>query len=72
MTTPREVNAALAKLGLNVKVVRNVRGGSYYYFIEDGFDQVPSLYAYSLGGYSTEKVVQHVLDHMPHGGDHGA
>jgi hypothetical protein len=65
VTTPREVNAALAKLNLNVQIVRNQLGGSYYYFVEDGFDQVPSIPAYSLAGWTTESVVKHVLDHMP-------
>jgi len=62
MTTPREVNRALAKAGLNVKIVRNLRGGSYYYFIEDGFDVVPNIWSYSLAGWTTEKVVRWVQD----------
>jgi len=62
MTTPAEVNNALADAGLNVQIVRNQRGGCYYYFIGDGFDKVESLYSYSLKGYTTENIVKHVRE----------
>lgn len=67
MTTPCEVNRALKDAGFNVRVVRNQRGGSYYYFIADGFDAVPSIYTYSLGRYTTEEVVEHVRQALPKG-----
>ena len=64
MTTPRQVNRALAKAGFNTKIVRNLSGGSYYYFIDDGLDQVPSIYEYSLADRSTEWVVDHVRQYL--------
>jgi hypothetical protein len=64
MTTPREINRALKAEGLNVRIYRNLRGGSYYYFLDDGFDVVPSIEQYSLAGCSTESIVKHVRDAM--------
>jgi hypothetical protein len=62
--TPKTVNAALKAAGFNVRIVRNVYGGSYYYFIDDGFDVVPSIYAYSLEGFTMERIVEHVRSHL--------
>ena len=64
MTTTPKVNKALRAAGLNVQIVRNLAGGSYYYFIGDGFDVVPSIYVYSLeaAGYTAEDIVEHVRE----------
>lgn len=64
MTTPTEVNKALAAAGLNVKIVRNRVGGGYYYFIDDGFDVVPSIYSFNLSGYTPASIVSYVKDYM--------
>lgn len=46
-----------------VDIVRNLVGGSYYYFIgELGFDRVPSLYWYSLAPGDVDHVIAHVMD----------
>lgn len=63
MTTPREVNKALAKMGAKHTIHRNLLGGSYYYFSTQTENwEVPSIYAYSLAGYTTEEVVAHYVE----------
>lgn len=64
MTTVYQVNKALKSEGLNVKIVRNLSGGSYYYFIDDGFDKVPSIWGYTIRNYETQEVVDYVKEHM--------
>lgn len=64
MTNPRKVNAALKKAGINGKMVYNRQGGSYYYFIGDLFDKVPSIYSYNLDKTTTEDILNHVQEHM--------
>jgi hypothetical protein len=61
MTTVPLINKALAARGIKVRIVRNLLGGSYYYFIDDGFDVVPSIYQYTLRDCTTESVVRHVI-----------
>jgi hypothetical protein len=65
MTTPAKINKALKGAGFNVRIVRNQLGGCYYYFIDDGFDVVPSLYTYTVRDYPLERIIEHVADHMP-------
>jgi hypothetical protein len=46
-----------------VDIVRNLRGGSYYYFIgELGLDRVPTLYQYSLDAVDVPRVLDHVKE----------
>ena len=46
-----------------VDIVRNLAGGSYYYFIgELGFDKVPSLYWYSMDANDVPRVIDHVKE----------
>lgn len=64
MATVPQVNKALKAAGLNVQIVRNLTGGSYYYFIDDGFDKVPSIYDYSLRDYDVQEIVDYVKRNM--------
>ena len=59
-TTPKKINAALQKSGINGAIVRNKLGGSYYYFIGDLFDIVPTINSYNLKGFSTEDVLNYI------------
>lgn len=63
MTTPKLVNKALAALGSEHVIRRNLLGGSYYYFTSETASwEVPSIYAYSLGHYTTGDVVRYYLE----------
>ncbi len=58
MTTPREVNKALAAIGAKHVIHRNRRG--YYYFSSETESWVvPSIYSYSLADHITEEVLEH-------------
>lgn len=69
MTTPSKINKALAKAGIFGKIVRNPSG--YYYFIDELFDLVPSIYAFNLHGHTTEQVVKHVQDALANPKEYG-
>jgi len=65
-TAPAKVNKALKAAGLEVEIVR---GNGYYYFVglpgtPYAGDEIRSIYANSLLGYSTEEVVRHVRDEL--------
>lgn len=65
MTTPRQVNRALARAGITlIEIVRDRSG--YYWFFDKGTGTdpiqptVPSIYAHNLGGYTADEIVKHV------------
>lgn len=58
MATPRQVNAALKKMGATHTFHRNQLGGCYYYFAGGDFE-VPSLYMWTISDYPLERILAH-------------
>lgn len=63
MTTPRQVNKAIKKEGIEGEIVRD-RQHEYYYFIGGLFDKVPSIYCYNLKGWTTEEIINYIKKHL--------
>lgn len=61
MTTPRQVNAELKKLGAKHRIHRNQLGGCYYYFYDGDFE-IPSIYAWSIRDWPLDRIIDHYKD----------
>ncbi len=61
MTTPRQVNAALRKMGAVHTFHRNQLGGCYYYFSGGDFE-IPSIYMWSIRDYPLDRILAHYTD----------
>lgn len=58
MTTPKQVNRELKKLGSKHTFYRNQLGGCYYYFAGGDFE-VPSIYMWSIRDYPLDRIIDH-------------
>jgi hypothetical protein len=60
MATPRQVNAALKKMGSKHTFHRKQLGGRYYYYYFTGGDfKIPSLYVWTADDYPLKRILGH-------------
>lgn len=59
---PYRVNKALEKKGLAVQMFRDPSG--YYYFINEGPEDIPSIYSNNLSHMSIPEVIEYVYGHI--------
>ena len=62
MTTPKQVNKHLLKIGIDGEIIRDSSG--YYYFTGEMFDIVPSLFIFNLKGETIESIVNHIKKYI--------
>lgn len=56
------INKEIKKAGINGKIVR---GRGYYYFIDDLFDKIPSIYLKDLRGVkSPQLIIDYINTHL--------